>query len=186
VKALVVYESMFGNTEQVARSVATGLAKHMDVQVRAVDDDRSGISDSVDLIVVGGPTHAFSMSRLNTREDAVRRGATRGRETIGIREWIDRLQTKSHPQLVTTFDTRVKTVEHHPGSAARAAARAARHHGFARATKPQSFYVEDISGPLVDGELTRAEEWGNRLGMQAKDLRPTSNEIGAVGRREWH
>jgi hypothetical protein len=175
VKALVVYESMFGNTEQVARAISIGLEKHTDVQVRAVDDEPASISDSFDLIVIGGPTHAFSMSRPKTREDALRRGATEGKATIGIREWIDHLHSEpDSQQLVATFDTRVKVVEHLPGSAARAAAKAARHRGFARATKPQSFYVEDVAGPLVDGELARAEEWGNRLGNEAKDLRHTS------------
>lgn len=61
-KALVVYESMFGNTEQVARAVATGLGRHLDVELVAVANAPDTVSD-VDLVVVGGPTHAFSMTR---------------------------------------------------------------------------------------------------------------------------
>jgi hypothetical protein len=171
VNALVVYESMFGNTEKVARAISIGLAKHMGVQVRQVDDESPSISDSADLIVIGGPTHAFSMSRPKTRADALRRGATQGSASTGIREWIDHLdRARDSQQLVATFDTRVKVVEHLPGSAAKAAAKAARHRGYARATKPQSFYVEDVAGPLVDGELARAEEWGDRLGEEAEHL----------------
>ncbi|MDN5761333.1 MAG: flavodoxin domain-containing protein [Microlunatus sp.] len=57
-KALVVYESMFGNTEQVARAVAAGLREVLEVTVREVSDTPIGAVQDVDLVVAGGPTHA--------------------------------------------------------------------------------------------------------------------------------
>ena len=72
--------------------------------------------------VVGGPTHAFSMSRTSTREDAVQRGARPGHEARGIREWLQAMPL-SHHLDVATFDTRVSKVKRLPGSAAKAAAK---------------------------------------------------------------
>ena len=51
-RALVVYESLFGNTELIARAVAAGLAGSMDVDVRPVTDVRSEVPQ-YDLVVIG-------------------------------------------------------------------------------------------------------------------------------------
>ena len=161
-KALVVYESMFGNTEEVARAVADGLRGHLDVDVVEVGKAPSPPGEDVDLVVVGGPTHAFSMTRQNTREDAKRQGAP-GDPEHGIREWIEHLQRGPHAEKVATFDTRVTKVRHLPGSAAKSAAKDLRKHGYGTVLKPESFYVEDVAGPLVDGELDRARAWGEQL-----------------------
>lgn len=167
-KALVVYESMFGNTELVASAIATGLRRHMDVELLDVTRAPREIHDLLDLIVVGGPTHAFSMTRPSTREEALRQGAKRGSPTIGIREWLDHLHAGPHSELVATFDTRVDRVRRLPGSAAKKAAHVAHKIGYNPAAKPMSFYVVDTPGPLVDGELARAEGWGDRLGVDAE------------------
>lgn len=161
-KALVVYESMWGNTEKVARAIADGLGDSMAVEVCEVGAATQSPSSDLALIVVGGPTHAFSLSRPSTREDARRRGADRGGES-GVREWLDRLPDGPHAQRLATFDTRVTAMRHLPGSAARSAARAARHHGYRRTNDSESFYVADVAGPLVDGELERATAWGRRI-----------------------
>ena len=87
-RALVVYESMFGNTEQVARQVADGLSGHAQVELREVSEAPAQPDELLDLVVLGGPTHAFSMSRASTREDARRQGATHGEVYTGLREWL--------------------------------------------------------------------------------------------------
>lgn len=166
-KALVVFESMWGNTEQVARAVADGLASTMEVEVCEVGAAPAAPAADVDLLVVGGPTHAFSMSRASTRDDARQRGAVRGGET-GLREWLDELPSGRHTQRLATFDTRVTKVRHLPGSAAKSAARAAHQRGYERASEIESFFVADIEGPLVSGELGRASAWGRRI---SADLR---------------
>ena len=168
-KALLVYESMFGNTEEVARAVAHGLARTMQVDVRKVTDAPAPVTTFVDLIVVGGPTHAFSMSRPASRADAIEKGATRGDPDVGLREWIDRVKKGPHSELVAAFDTRAERVRHLPGSAARHAMKLLRRDGYAPAGV-ESFYVADTAGPLLPGELDRALEWGRRLGrdMEAR------------------
>ena len=137
-KALVVYESMFGNTEQVARAVATGLGRHLDVELVAVANAPDTVSD-VDLVVVGGPTHAFSMTRQATRVDAVSQGASHGTSETGLREWLATLPAGSRSLPVATFDTRVDKARHLPGSAAKAAAKVVRRRGYLLAARPESF-----------------------------------------------
>lgn len=158
-KTLIVYESMFGNTHEVADAVAVGLAGTGLVDVVDVSWAPE-VLDGIDLLVVGGPTHAFSMSRASTRAEAATQGATDA-SAIGIREWLDALPECSPPVRLATFDTHVaqKWV---PGSAAKAAAHSAKHHGL-RAVARESFYVEGTKGPLSDGERDRATAWGRSL-----------------------
>lgn len=166
-KALVVYESMFGNTAHVAEAIASGLRETMDVDLCAVQDAPTVPADGFGLIVAGGPTHAFSMSRTQTRTDAVAQGASEGAVDFGLREWIAGIPSERHTSALVTFDTRVDKVRHLPGSAAKSAARAGHKHGFESGASSESFYVDDISGPLLDGEVERATAWGRKLGALA-------------------
>jgi len=155
--ALVIYESMWGNTRAVAEAVARGMGS--DVPVVEVGEAPSPLPTDVDLLVLGGPTHAFTMSRPATRRDAVQKGAPPGHEDRGIREWLEAQEGRDSVD-VATFDTRVAKVRRLPGSAAKAAARVARQHHLGRLVDTESFYVEDMEGPLIDGELERARDWG--------------------------
>ncbi|WP_110182906.1 flavodoxin family protein [Nocardioides solisilvae] len=160
---LVVHESMWCNTRAVAEAVAEGLRERVgDVEVLDVARAPSPLPHGVDLLVAGGPTHAFSMSRASTRRDAVTKGAEPGHEARGLREWLDALP--SHDRLaVATFDTRVAKVRRFPGSAAKAAAKEVRRHHLGRLVDVESFWVDDMAGPLLEGELDRARAWGASL-----------------------
>jgi hypothetical protein len=81
---------------------------------------------------------------------------------VGIREWLAQLPP-STTVAVATFDTRVAKVKKLPGSAARAAGREVRRHHLGRLVASESFYVDDMEGPLIDGELGRAQTWGEQL-----------------------
>jgi hypothetical protein len=170
-RALVVYESMWGNTEQVARAIAEGLGSRLDVTVAEVSEAPTAPGDDIAVIVAGGPTHAFSMTRPSTRADAIRQGARQGHEDTGLREWLSRLPEHPDGQRLVTFDTRVGKVRHLPGSAAKSAARLARQHGYSPFARSESFFVNDVDGPLLEGETTRATQWGADLAAQ---LVPTS------------
>ena len=167
-KALVVYESFFGNTELVAQAIAKGLSEHGEVLMVEVSKAPAELTAPVDLIVVGGPTHAFSMTRESTRADAFKQGATQGSTTLGVREWLENLHRGKHSELVATFDTKEEWVRHLPGSAARGVANALHRLGYRTAVKPMSFFVRGVGGPLLDGELDRAQAWGERLGMAGR------------------
>ena len=161
-RALIIVESMFGNTRQVAEAVAEGMRPLCDVEV--VDVASAPAAPTPDVLVLGGPTHAFSMSRPATRADAVKRGATvseRSR-TIGMREYLKSLRHTSYPMVVATFDTRIHK-RGVPGSAAEAARRRLIRSGTRATLPPESFFVADVAGPLIPGQLDRARAWGARL-----------------------
>src|SRR3954451_22153506 len=89
-RALVVYESMFGNTEKIAGAITHGLQlEGVDCGLVEARSAPTGLPADLDLLVVGGPPHAFSMSRASTRADAVRQGAPAERGATGIREWLE-------------------------------------------------------------------------------------------------
>jgi hypothetical protein len=157
---LVVFESMWGNSRQVAEAAAEGLGE--DVLVVNVAEAPAPLPHDVDTLVLGGPTHAFSMSRASTREEAGAKGADEGNVTRGMREWLEVLPARDHLR-VATFDTRVASVRHLPGSAAKAAAREVRRRHLGRVIATESFYVADSAGPLLEGELDRAGAWGASL-----------------------
>jgi len=167
-KSVVVFESMFGNTELIARKIAEGLAgvghQTLLADVREVGSDDLG---GAGLLVIGAPTHAFSLSRRSTREDAVRQGAEPSHAARGVREWLETLE-EAYPAMeerprVACFDTRVEKVRRLPGSAAKRAARTLRAKRFVVIDRPTSFYVRDTKGPVTTGEFELAREWGARL-----------------------
>jgi len=164
-QALVVYESLFGNIQEVAQAITIGLSEHLDVELRAVTKTPLALTEPPDLIVVGGPTHAFPKTRPSTRAHVSRQGAGQGSSVIGLFfEWLEQLPRGRHSQLIASFDTRVATVRHLPPSAAMAEARIAQSLGYQMLVEAEGFYVQDVDGPLFESELARARAWGGRLG----------------------
>jgi flavodoxin len=163
-RAVVVYESMFGNTQAIADAVANGLASSMRVDLLEVGEAPATIDDDVALLVAGGPTHAFGMSRPQTRADAAQQAeqpvVSAG---IGLREWLAAAGRRTGDTVAATFDTRVDRPRV-PGSAAHAGERRLRRLGFPAIAPAESFYVGGTSGPLVEGEVERARRWGEELG----------------------
>ncbi|GIH95774.1 flavodoxin family protein [Planobispora siamensis] len=162
-RALVVYESMFGNTQTIAQAIADGLATRMDVELVEVGAAPAAVPDGVDLLVVGGPTHAFGMSRANTRKSAAEQ-ATSGlvSKGQGMREWLSALSGHAPDVSAAAFDTRFKN-PWLPGSARRGAEKLLRRKGLPVLTGSQSFYVSGTPGPLLEGEIERARSWGVSL-----------------------
>ena len=163
-RALVVYESMFGNTRQIATAVADGMSDGADVTVSDVADAPNEIPDDVQLLVVGGPTHAFSMSRQSTRRDAVRRGGAEKDLPRGVREWLEGVSVPKPGCTFAAFDTRVD-MPLLPGAASHSATRLAKKRGFA-VVEPAGFLGEGYEGPLLAGQLEHAREWGHGLTEQ--------------------
>lgn len=175
-RAHVVYESMFGNSHAVAEAVAEGLrASAPGAEVEVVNVLVAPDALRTDLVVVGGPTHAFSLSRPETRrsrpdhvsdDDARRRaegepGADTGR---GVREWLEALDTAEGTPAVA-FDTRVDRPV--PKRAAAGMAKRLRRAGCRVVLPPAGFHVAGMHGPLVDGELDRAAAWAREVARAA-------------------
>lgn len=167
-RAWVVYESMFGNTREVAEAVAQEVREWAHVELHEVSA-APPLPPGLDLLVVGGPTHAFGLSRPATRVDAARK-ADRPVESadLGLREWLDGLNLTSTPTFAT-FDTRVDHPRL-PGSAAKKAAKKLRKQGGIQTTGPESFWVHGTEGPLLDGERDRARGWGRTLAQGSSAL----------------
>jgi hypothetical protein len=161
--AVVVYESMFGNTRDIAHAIAEGLATRMSVRTFEVGG-APHVFDGPGLLVVGGPTHAFSMSRSTTRDSAQDETDDPLISRSGIREWLDALET-SRDQPCATFDTKVPKPRL-PGSAAAAAAKRLRKLKYRIIMGPETFWVEGTTGPLLEGEQGRARAWGEQLAEQ--------------------
>ena len=160
-RILIVYESLWGNTKKVAETVSQALEST--ATVNFVDTDSApNVVEGYDLVIVGGPTHAFSMSRKSTRDAAKQQDAAVHVPQRGIREWLDDLTPVETPIPAAAFDTRVDSPRM-PGSAAKAARHELRSRGFDVAIKPVTFRVVGYQGPLVDGELERAATWARNL-----------------------
>ena len=170
-RALVVFESMFGNTETIARAIGEGIESSMHADVVEVGAAPDTVPADVTLLVVGGPTHAFSMSWPTTRRDAAQRVTAVVSRDRGIREWLGGLPGAAPATEAATFDTRVTTRV--TGSAARAASRRLDRLGYPLVAAPASFRVSDVTGPLIGGEIDRAREWGKGLGAEVAARRPS-------------
>jgi hypothetical protein len=178
-RALVVYESMFGNTQAIAEAIAEGLATRADVEVVEVGSAPTDLPAGIRLLVIGGPTHAHGMTKPGTRDDAAARAQERlVSRGLGIREWLSLVAPPASGTWAAAFDTRLRGPAILWGSAAKGAARALREAGFSLIVPSESFVVEGPGGSPFDrlppGELARARRWGadlvSRVAAEAWEL----------------
>ena len=163
--AIVVYESVYGNTRAIAEAIAEGLGGAAVVPVSKADAE-----PHAELIVVGGPTHMHGLTSARTRHVAVEAAHEDGEhvepeatDEPGLRPWLRELPSV-HGVRAATFDTRLDKAPWFTGLASRGIARRLRHHGY-EIMASESFLVADTEGPLADGELDRARAWGAVLGQ---------------------
>lgn len=164
--AVVIFESIYGNTREVANAVAAGLGEN--TLVAAVGDADEAVLSDTELLVVGGPTHMHGLATSMSRKMAVK-GAEEdsdveldpaARSERGVR---DVLADLGGGGAAAAFDTRIDKSPALTGSAARGIAKRLRRRGFTVVADPESFFVDDAEGPLAEGELERAREWGASL-----------------------
>lgn len=169
-QAVVVYESMFGNTRAVAEAIGAGLADNFDVAVVPVAQaDPAQISDA-DLVVVGGPTHVHGMSRASTRQGAAKQAEEAGSGVTlepyaredGVREWLASLGTSRGHGVAAAFDTRMQGPAALTGRASKGISHALRRQGYELISDPESFLVTK-QNTLCAGEQDRARSWGIAL-----------------------
>ncbi len=152
--ALVVFDTEFGNTELIARSIGEGLASLGEVRVTAVAE--ATLVPPPDLLIVGGPTQRHRMSpALAALLESLPRRSLRG-----VR--------------AATFDTRYRMARLLSGSAATDAARRLGRAGCQMIAPPESFFIERDRPPegekrrhhleqLEQGERERARQWAADL-----------------------
>jgi hypothetical protein len=163
--AVVVYESHWGNTAAVAKAIAEGLGP----EVRALTtDEASGaaIAD-VDLIVAGAPVIAFRLAsekmRAGLADDAAKAPTAPDLSHPSMRSWLKGLPWGRGRSAA--FETRVWWS---PRGATGDIERGLQGAGYPPLAKPGRFVVTGTYGPLKDGELERAREWGAELAASMK------------------
>ena len=167
-RAVIVYESMFGNTHAIADAVGKGLEPMLEVVVVPLAEaGRERLGDA-DLLVVGGPTHFHGMSRPRSRKWAAAIAHKPSNDLVlhrvadgpVVRDWLASLG-HGHTKAAA-FDTRYTGLAGLTGRASKAISRKLRKHGFEVVAKPESFLVNS-KHHLEPGEEARAQEWGKRL-----------------------
>jgi len=154
-QALVLYDSKFGNTEQVAQAIGAALAPHGQVTVVKVADAGPDVLAGVDLLLVGSPTWG-------------------ARPTPAIARWLKELPAGCLKGVrVGGFDTRgdmsqvtsrfVTALVGFLGFAAAPISARLKKKGGTVAVPPEGFIVLDREGPLKEGELKRAVDWAQRI-----------------------
>jgi len=168
-KALVVYESVYGNSRAIAEAVAEGLGEGTVVMPVHEAGDRAA---EAQLLVAGGPTHLHGLSTARSRRVAADGAREDGATTIdpsadaepGLRTWLRDLPHRDDG-LGAAFDTRLDKAPWFTGVAARGIAKRLRHRGY-DVLATESFLVQDAEGPLEVGELDRARAWGEQLAQR--------------------
>ena len=143
-KALIVYDSVYGNTEKIARAIGGAIAG--DVKVLRMSEVNPSELGSLDLLIVGSPTQG-------------------GRPTKAMQEFLDRIPADALKNVsVTSFDTRVKIVIARLfGYVAGRIAESLKGKGGHLAASPEGFIVKGNEGPLKEGELERATNWAKGI-----------------------
>jgi len=151
-KALIVYDSMYGNTEQIAKSIGGAITG--DVKVLRIGEVNPSELESIDFLIVGSPTQGF-------------------RPTKSVQTFIESIPGDTLKGIdAAAFDTRIPTSEvgtglrllmKMGGYAAGRSAEVLKKKGGNLAVPPEGFFVKDKEGPLKEGELERAGSWAKEI-----------------------
>jgi flavodoxin I len=147
--ALVVYDSVYGHTQKIAKAIGEAISD--DVRVARVGEVDASELKALDLLFVGSPTHG-------------------GRPSPATREFLDQVQPPILEGIrVAAFDTRLTTRGAAIlGFAAGRIAKSLKKKGGTLVESPQAFYVEGSEGPLREGELERAAAWAKNVAEGAR------------------
>jgi flavorubredoxin len=154
-RAVVVVESCFGNTSKLADAIIEGL-RSSGAEVETFPAGSAPRRLSADLVLVGAPTHNMGLPTSATRTQAVEKGGTA--QATGVREWLDHVEALDG--RVVAFSTTTGGLL--AGSASKAIVKALKRRKI-QAERGTDFTVKGTPGPIADGEIERAREWGRTL-----------------------
>jgi flavodoxin I len=145
-KVLIIYDSVFGNTEQIARAIGNALGSQEDVKILRVSNVKPEQLTGLKLLIVGSPTQG-------------------GRPTPAIQDFLNKIPEPAIRGInVAAFDTRFST--RWVGIFGYAAGRIAdslKRNGGTLIASPEGFFVKGKEGPLKEGELERAAGWAKAI-----------------------
>ena len=160
-KALIVYDSVYGHTEKIAQTIGTALTNEYDVKVTRANKVKVDQLAAIDLLIIGSPTHG-------------------GRYTEVIQDFLKDISEFTLENTKTAaFDTRtsssgiVGAIERKFGRAAVRIVNVLEKQERIIVAEPEGFIVKGRKGPLKEGELERAENWANEI---EKSIRVTGQE----------
>lgn len=171
-RALVVYESMFGSTRILAEAIAATLQrKGLSVTLTTAASAPASTA-GFDLVVVGAPTHAHTLPQASSRVEAAAWAADPNRSLElepsahlpGVREWLKAVTVPESAPHAAAFATRVDIARILAGNAAVSIVKRLRARGIHFAE--QECFLVSTSSHLLDGERTRAEKWAEGLPTQ--------------------
>jgi len=158
-KAVVVYESLWGNTAAIARAIAAGIGP--EARALSTAEARGEALEGAELVVAGAPLLGFALPTEDMREN-IRKSPGNGPapdfSSPSMRLWL--AAAPKGAGRSAAFETRIWWS---PGSAAKTIARELASKGLSQAAKPERFIVKGKYGPLRDGEIERARQWGAQL-----------------------
>ena len=156
---IVVYESHWGNTAAIAHAICEGLGP----EARAMTTDEAVDPDvaAAELVVAGAPVIGFRLTTDKARQGLLAEHGAPGPADLShpsMRSWLEHLPTGSGRSAA--FETRIRWS---PGGATGTIDHELQRAGFRPLDEPHRFVVTNKYGPLRDGELERAREWGKEL-----------------------
>lgn len=142
-KALVIYDSLYGNTEQIAKAIGGGIGA--EAKVVKVGEVSAADIAPYPYVIIGSPTQG-------------------GRMTPAVKTFLDSLPAEALTgKRFAAFDTRIKGWAKIFGWAAPKIEKAIKEKGGNTTAQPQGFYVKGTKGPLVEGEAERATTWAKAI-----------------------
>ena len=154
-KATVIYDSVFGNTEKVARAIGEALGSAGDVEIVRVSDVKPEQLKGIELLIIGSPTRMFKATgAINRFLRRIPAGSLRGVKVAGFdtRMSMDDVDSRVLHFIVKKL-----------GYAAEPISKKLEKKGGEVAAAPEGFIVKDTEGPLKDGELERAAAWAKKI-----------------------
>ncbi|MBC8446764.1 MAG: flavodoxin family protein [Chloroflexi bacterium] len=147
-KTLIVYDSVHGNTERIAKAIGDAIAG--EVKVLRVGEVNPAELKAFDLLIVGSPTHG-------------------GSPTEAIQGFLNQVPGPAlQGTNVAAFDTRLSTkLVRIFGYAAPRIAGKVKKKGGTLIGSPEGFFVAGTKGPLTEGEVERAAGWAKEIAKSA-------------------
>ena len=154
-EALLIYDSVYGNTERVAQAIGNVLSAQTKVRVLRVSDFKPADLANLNLLIIGSPTQQFRASpAIKKFISGIRKGELNGVQVTAFdtRLGMDDMPSRILPPFVKIF-----------GYAAKPITNALVSKGGKLIASPEGFFVKGMEGPLKDGELERAECWAGQI-----------------------
>ena len=158
-KALILYDSVYGNTEKIALAIGHALGTQEEVSVVKAGEARPDQLAGSDLLIVGAPTQRFRTTPvLSDLLKSIPKNSLRGVKVVAFDTRLSMEEINKIPVLAFFVKLFGKNAY-----AAWTIANQLKKKGGQLTGSPQGFLVAGMEGPLVEGELERAVDWARQI-----------------------